>query len=119
MAPGVDTQAQPQAPHEKNANGNGAVDRVKANEMAEDKIAGRLGAQDMYISAEKDTDWYHCMFSLTIALALTFGLLSPSAVVVKAPPTINQPNNHTNFKTQGPAPSTSSPTASRTAAVHT
>lgn len=80
MAPGVETQAQPQAPHQKAANGSdGAVDRVKANELAENKIAGRLGAQDMYIDGEKDTDWYHCTFCLFSALidTGTFSLYFP------------------------------------------
>ena len=59
MAPGVDTQPQPAAAQPKAANG-GPVDRVKANELKENKVADRLGAQDMYIDGEKDTDWYHC-----------------------------------------------------------
>jgi hypothetical protein len=56
MAPSVDVQSAPEQPI-KSANGGRApaVDRVKANEIADDKIADRLGAKDMYIDAEKDT----------------------------------------------------------------
>jgi 2,4'-dihydroxyacetophenone dioxygenase len=43
-----------------------AVDRVKANEIAEDKIADRLGAKDMYVDGEKDTEWYHWVGSIYV-----------------------------------------------------
>ena len=65
MAPSVAEQSV-DLPHTKAANGDGKIDRVKANELKEDKIATHLGAADTYIDAEKDTLWYHWTGSIYV-----------------------------------------------------
>lgn len=41
-------------------------DRVRNNEIKEMEIAERLGGTDMYIDAEKDTEWYHWVGSIYV-----------------------------------------------------
>ena len=67
MAPAL-VETAPSVPQTKTAapQNGGAIDRVRGNEIAEDKIADRLGAKDMYISATDDTDWYHWTGSIYV-----------------------------------------------------
>jgi len=65
MAPPAATEAAP-LPQTKSANGDETTDRVKANELKENKIADRLGAADTYIDGEKDTCWYHWTGSIYV-----------------------------------------------------
>ncbi|KAJ9611418.1 hypothetical protein H2200_004602 [Cladophialophora chaetospira] len=69
MAPSVAEESAP-LPQTKSANGeaNGGekIDRVKANELKENKIADHLGAADTYIDAENDTCWYHWTGSIYV-----------------------------------------------------
>lgn len=41
-------------------------ERVRNNELKEMDIANRLGAEDVYIDGEKDTDWYHWTGSIYV-----------------------------------------------------
>ena len=65
MAPPVATESAHEPVQSKPANG-ATHDRVKNNEIKEDEIADRLGAADVYIDAEKDTDWYHWVGSIYV-----------------------------------------------------
>lgn len=41
-------------------------ERVRRNELKENKIADRLGAPDVYTDGEKDTEWYHWTGSIYV-----------------------------------------------------
>ena len=44
------------------------AERVKNNELAENKLADEYGAPDVYIDGEKDTLWYHWTGSIYVKI---------------------------------------------------
>ena len=52
---------------EDNTNGQ-KVDRVKQNEIKENKLAIEYGAPDVYVDGEADTCWYHWTGSIYVKL---------------------------------------------------
>ena len=43
-------------------------DHVKQNELRELEIADRLGAPDVYIDSQNDTEWYHWVGSIYVKI---------------------------------------------------